>query len=460
VSNTLPSPIRGTLVDGESGDTVPLAARVQHVAGVLAARGFAPGDVLALWAPNIPPWAGVAFGAMAAGGAVTGIHPTATDREVAAQLESSGASVLVTVEAFADRAPGALVIGPELLALPTADVPPPPDPDTLAFLPFSSGTTGLPKGVMLTHRNLVAAIGQVELALDLTERDVVLAVPPFCHVMGFVVTLAAPLAAGATVVTLPRWDEAAIDRYGVTVLAVAPPLMAALAASPHDHPTLELIVSGGAPLGAPLQRAVAARFPHAAVGQGYGMTETSVAISGPDRRRPTPPGSVGRPMAGTEVKLVDGELWVRGPQVMAGYLNAPADELRADGWLRTGDLARIDAEGNLFIVDRIKDLIKVNALPVAPAELEALLLTHPLVADAAVTGRPDPRTGEAPVAFVVPHAGLDPDALMAWTAERLAPHKRLAAVTVVESIPRTPAGKIMRRALAAPPQPPAPALHP
>jgi acyl-CoA synthetase (AMP-forming)/AMP-acid ligase II len=150
-------------------------------------------------------------------------------------------------------------------------------------------------------------------------------------------------------------------------------------------------------------------------------------------------------MLDTEIKLVDGELWVRGPQVVTG------------DWLATGDLARIDDDGNVFIVDRIKDLIKVNAFAVAPAELEALLLTHPLVADAAVTGRPDPRTGEVPVAFVVGTA--DPDALRAWVAERVAPHKRLAAVTLVESIPRTPSGKVIRRALAAPPPRPAPALR-
>jgi acyl-CoA synthetase (AMP-forming)/AMP-acid ligase II len=427
---------------------------MQHVAAALATRGFAPGDVLALWAPNIPPWAGVALGAMAAGGAVTGVPPAATAPEVAAQLASSGATLVVTTPervgtAWAAGARDVVAIGPQLLALPARAEPSPPEPDALALLPFSSGTTGLPKGVMLTHRNLVAAVRQVNLALGLTERDVVLALPPFCHVMGFVVCLAAPLAAGATVVTLPRWDEDAIDRYGATVLAVPPPLMAALARSRHDHLSLELIVSGGAPLGAPLQEAVAARFPRAAVAQGYGMTETAVAISGPDRRRPTAPGSVGRPMAGTEVKLVDGELWVRGPQVMAGYLNAEAACLRADGWLQTGDLARIDADGSLFIVDRIKELIKVNAHQVAPAELEALLATHPHVADVAVAGRPDERTGEAPVAFVVARSELDPDALRAWLAERVAPYKRLAAVELVDAIPRTPAGKILRRALSA-----------
>ncbi len=202
----------------------------------------------------------------------------------------------------------------------------------------------------------------------------------------------------------------------------------------HDLASLELIVSGGAPLGAGLQRAVAARFPHAAVGQGYGMTETAVAISGPERRAGTPPGSVGRPRrdraarrrpaTGRDLGRRAGELWVRGPQVMLGYQDRPdatAAILDADGWLRTGDLGRIDADGNVYVVDRLKELIKVDAHQVAPAELEALLLAHPGVADAAVVGRPDERHGEVPVAFVVRRRPLDADALMAWVAERVAP---------------------------------------
>ena len=233
--------------------------------------------------------------------------------------------------------------------------------------------------------------------------------------MGFVVSLSAPLAAGATVVTLPHFALeaalAAIERHRVTVVAVPPPVMAALAhhraVDRYDLSSLELIVSGGAPLAAPLQTAVAARFPHAAVAQGYGLTETAVAISGPVGRSATAPGSVGRPMLHTEVKLVAGEIWVRGPQVMTGYLNAPAENLTPDGWLRTGDAGRIDDHGNLQVRDRLKELIKVNGYQVAPAELEALLHGHPRVADVAVVRCADARTGEAPVAVVVPRGDLD-----------------------------------------------------
>jgi acyl-CoA synthetase (AMP-forming)/AMP-acid ligase II len=355
----------------------------------------------------------------------------------------------------------------ELLAPAPAVVP--PGPDALALLPYSSGTTGLPKGVLLSHRNVVAGARQVEQRLGLTARDTVLALAPFCHVMGFVVTLAAPLLAGARVVTMPRFDLEAmlalVARHRVTVLPVPPPVMGALARHPavdrHDLSSLELVVSGGAPLRAELQRAVAARFPHAAVGQGYGMTETAVAISGPSRREGTPPGSVGRPMAGTEVRVVDpatgadaavGELWVRGPQVMRGYKDRPAETaamLDAHGWLRTGDLVRAGHDGALWVIDRLKELIKVDAHQVAPAELEALLLGHPQVADAAVVGRPDDRHGEVPVAVVVPAGALEPEALMGWVAGRVAPWKRIRAVRIVDAIPRTPAGKVLRRRVVA-----------
>jgi acyl-CoA synthetase (AMP-forming)/AMP-acid ligase II len=272
--------------------------------------------------------------------------------------------------------------------------------------------------------------------------------------MGFIVTLMAPLAAGATVVTMPRFDFAEmaglIERHRVTVLVVPPPVMLGLARLERALPSLELIVSGGAPLSVAVHEAVAARFPHAAVGQGYGLTETAVGISGPRRGEGTKPGTCGKPLPGTEVRVVDGELWARGPQVMAGYRNAPeatAAMLAPGGWLRTGDAGHFDADGNVVVEDRLKELIKVNAHAVAPAELEALLTTHPHVADAAVVGRDDERAGQVPVAVVVPRGALDPAELSSWVATQGAPHKRIREVRVVDEIPRTPSGKIVRRAL-------------
>jgi acyl-CoA synthetase (AMP-forming)/AMP-acid ligase II len=243
-------------------------------------------------------------------------------------------------------------------------------------------------------------------------------------------------------------------------------VMAALAGHPavdgRDLSSVELVVCGGAPVAAETARVVGERLPGAVVRLGYGLTETTATVTAPDRELPVAPGSVGRAMPGTELRVVDpesgadlgpgepGELWVRGPQTMAGYLHRPdatAAMIDADGWLRTGDLVVVDDEGQLFIVDRLKELIKVNAFQVAPAELEAVLAAHPAVADAAVIGRPDADSGELPVAAVVARAALDAEDLMAWVAARVAPYKRIRAVRFVDAIPRTPAGKILRRVL-------------
>ena len=433
-------PHRPALVDGASGDGVTyaeLARRADRVAALLAEHGLGPGDVLAVWLPNLPVWAGVALGAMRAGVAVTGVSPPATEPELDAQLDDAGAKLVITLPSMAARVRGrdVIAVGDELLA---ARGPVPSAAAELALLPYSSGTTGLPKAVAITHRHLSTAVRQFQAALRLSERDTVIAVAPFAHIMGFVPNLAVPLAAGATVVTMPRFDPAGYlelaARHRATVLIGAPPLMRLLAAAPA-LPDVELIVSGGAPLSADLQRAVAERFPRAAVGQGWGMTETTCGATAPDRERGTVPGSVGRPMPNTELKLVDDELWVRGPQVVA------------DGWLRTGDAGRIDADGNVFIVDRLKELIKVSGYQVAPAELEAVLATHPAVADAAVIGRPDERRGEVPVAIVVAAAPVEEAELLAWVGERVAPYKRPHAVRFTDAIPRKPSGKVLRRLL-------------
>ena len=465
------------LIDGSSGAAIAyaqLGARVNRAAAGLAARGLRPGDVLALWAPNSPEWAIAALGAMAAGAAVTGVSPMCAERELAGQLMDCEASILVAAPELMDvaRRAGvrqAVAVG-EIEgegAAPAVALEP---ARAVALLPYSSGTTGLPKGVMLTHANVVAGVGQVRAALKLGPRDTVVAVAPFAHVMGFVITMASALASGATLVTLAQFAFEPylelVERHRATVLIGPPPVMAALAGHPavdaRDLSSVELVVAGGAPVPAEIARAVGERLPGAVVRLGYGLTETAATATAPDRELAVAPGSVGRAMPSTELRVVDpqtgadlgpgepGELWVRGPQTMAGYLHRPdatAAMIDADGWLRTGDLVVIDEEGQVFVVDRLKELIKVNAFQVAPAELEAVLATHPAVADAAVVGRPDDASGEVPVAAVVARDALEAEDLMAWVAARVAPYKRIRAVRFVDAIPRTPAGKILRRAL-------------
>jgi acyl-CoA synthetase (AMP-forming)/AMP-acid ligase II len=477
---------RAALVDGPTGISVDyreLVRRVDRIAAWLAADGFRAGDRLALWAPNTPPWAAFCLGALQAGGAVTTVNPAAAEREVALQVGDAGASVVVTVPASVPAALGlgvrrVVVLGEADGAVPLAEVlgcAAPAvrcddDPHDVALLPCSSGTTGLPKVVMLTHDNLVTGARQVARALGVTAADTTLAVAPWFHSLGLTAELLVPLASGATVVSLPRFEPAAfldaLEYHRVTYLAVPPPVAAFLARSPEvprrDLSSLQLLGVGGAPLPVALQDELAQRLPGCAIGQGWGLTETSGTLSVPRRGTGSRPGTVGRLLPNTALRVVDpttgcdvdddGELWVRGPQVMAGYLGRPgatAEMIDDDGWLHTGDVGHVDPDGSVVIVDRLKELIKVNAFQVAPAELESLLLAHTAVADAAVIRRPDARTGEAPVALVVarPGADVDPDEIKGWLAARVAPYKRLREVHVVDALPRTPSGKLLRRLL-------------
>jgi acyl-CoA synthetase (AMP-forming)/AMP-acid ligase II len=472
------------VIDGNTGETTTSAELIGQVATVarrMSERGVGPGDVVALMSRNQPAYISAFHGVIAAGGSVTPLNPVLTPREAAIQIGDSGAKVLLVDAATVEKGEEvSRAVGATLIVL-DASWPGPHDgaglPDrapgfdpktTLAALPYSSGTTGRAKGVMLTHRNLVANLAQLAPMWPYGPDDVVCAVPPMFHIYGMNVIMNLALARGSTIVTLPRFDVegylTTIERHRVTRLHLAPPMVLQLVSQPDierfDLSSVRWAVSGAAPLDAGLAARFEERF-GVPVAQGYGMTEASPGTHLiPERdQAAAPPGSVGWLMPNTEGRLVSpetgedsdetGEVWVRGPQVMAGYLNnraATTETLTSDGWLKTGDIARVK-DGVFFIVDRVKELIKYKGYQVAPAELEALLLTHPDVADAAVVPMAHETGGEAPKAFVVATGDLDPDALMSWVAERVAPYKRIRAVEFIDQIPKSPSGKILRRVL-------------
>jgi acyl-CoA synthetase (AMP-forming)/AMP-acid ligase II len=324
---------------------------------------------------------------------------------------------------------------------------------------------------MLTHRNLVANLAQTSAVQDIRDDEKILAVLPFFHIYGMQVIMNQGLYRGATIVSMPRFELEpflqAIQEHGITRLFLAPPIVVALAKHPlvekYDTSTVQVIFSGAAPLDAETARLAGERI-GCRVSQGYGLTETSpVSHSVPDRAPEVVPGSVGPSLPNTDCKVVDvatgeelgrnqdGEIWIRGPQVMKGYLNneeATRNSIDDDGFFHSGDIGHIDDRDEYFIVDRLKELIKYKGFQVPPAELEALLLSHPKVADAAVIGIPDDEAGEIPKGFVVLRdPGVTPDELMAYVAEKVAPHKRIRQLEVVDEIPKSASGKILRRVL-------------
>lgn len=486
------------VVDGERVVTYgDLVEQVLLVAGALAARGVGPGDVVALHAPNSAAFVALFHGILRSGATVTTVNSLYTADDIRRQLADSHAAFVVTVSVLQEpmlagaRAAGVaadrIVVADgadgftsfaDLLAegreAPDVTI----DPAThLAVLPYSSGTTGLAKGVMLTHRNLVANVAQSRRLIRLTPDDVVAAVLPFFHIYGMTVLLNLSLRQRARLVTLPRFDLAqflgTIAAQRCTYLFVAPPIALALARHPlvdeHDLSSVHTILSGAAPLDGALADAVAARLACRMV-QGYGMTEMSpVSHAVPADRDDLPRGSIGLLVPNMVARVVDpsdghdidvpaegrsepGELWCQGPNVMVGYLGddaATAETLDDEGFLHTGDIVTVDASGSFYVVDRLKELIKYHGYQVPPAELEALLLTHPDVQDAAVIGVADADGQETPKAFVVKAGDLDPDQLMAWVAERVAPHKKIRQVAFVDAIPKSSSGKILRKDLRA-----------
>jgi len=482
-------PDETVLIDGPSGKGMTAADfmdQVKRLAGGLTAKGLGKGHTIALMAPNMPEFCVVFHGVAWAGGTITTINPTYTAAEVSHQLNDSKAEILITVPAFVETANKAIdgtaanaiyVIGEAdglasldtLMGDPLAQQSPVNAAEDIVVLPYSSGTTGLAKGVRLSHQNLVVNVDQIIVAGEFRAGEVVAGFLPLFHIYGMTVLMNLHLSAGGAVVTLPRFDLQLFlqicQDYKSRRMWIVPPVALALAKHPmvddYDLSNLEQIFSGAAPLGAELSDAVGARLDCVSL-QGYGMTELS-PVSHVTPVNAARAGGSGVAVPNTECRIIDvengadkpagedGELWVRGPQVMKGYLNNPqatAETITPDGWLRTGDIAVIDADGYMFIVDRLKELIKYKGFQVAPAEIEATLVSHPGVADAAVIGLPDPEAGELPMAFIIP---ADPkpseEDIKAFLSETLASYKQVHRIEFVEEIPKSASGKILRRLL-------------
>ncbi len=481
------------IIDGPSGRSYTygqLKELTARCAGGLAAKGFGVGQTIAVMLPNMPEYFIAFHGAATTGGTVTTVNPTYGPDEVRFQLEDGDARFLITIALFAETARSAaegtaveeiFIIGDpvegttpftDLLAADPyngyAAVSPRSD---VVVLPYSSGTTGLPKGVMLTHFNLTANLAQARHAIEVRgTEDRCIAVLPFFHIYGMQVLMNGVIHHGSTVVTMPRFDLeeflSLIERHRITIAYLVPPIVLALAKHPmvdkYDLSSLRQIFSGAAPLGAELALEAGARIGCEVV-QGYGMTESS-PITHATPPGQFKPGSIGVTISNTEVRVVDpatgqdldvdedGEVWIRGPQVMKGYLNNPeatAATIDAEGWLHTGDIGHIDADGHFYIVDRLKELIKYKGFQVAPAELEALLLTNDAVADAAVIGVPDEEAGELPKAFVVlkpGHSATEAE-IREFVAGRVASYKQIRHVEFLDAIPKSASGKILRRQL-------------
>jgi long-chain acyl-CoA synthetase len=476
---------------------------VESLAHGLISSGLAPGEVVAIFLPNSWEFAVTYHATTLAGGIPTLLNPSYREREIRYQLENSGAAFLITDapllenvnlaglpclrRVFTTRTRSnvagcedfASLLRPFSGEIGSDKFPEPghSPQETIAALPFSSGTTGLPKGVMLSHYNLVANVYQIlgPNAAALSPDDVMLCFLPLYHIYGLTVALTLSLTLGNTLVLMPRFDMqklcALLIREGITMMPAVPPAINAFCQAaqagvfPKNH-KLRWIKCGAAPLAPELARRMT-ELTGIMVNQGYGMTEASPVthvgyIAPPEMCRPA---SIGQPLALTECRIVDleqnevaagepGELVMRGPQIMLGYWKEPqatAAVLR-DGWYFSGDIVRRDADDFYYVLDRKKEMIKYKGFPVAPAEVESVLLEHAAVRDCGVVAKPDDACGEIPCAFVVlregymPSEALDQE-LRDFVADRLAHHKQPREIHFVEAVPRTPSGKILRREL-------------
>lgn len=496
-------------------ETVTFAAGLQKL-------GIKPGDRVGLYLPNVPTYISAYYGALIAGATVVNFSPLYTAQELAAQVVDSGARLLVTTDvkallptalAVLDSSPLEWLVVSRLadmltplksFALKTigrgalARVPRRPDvlewrgfkrnavpravridPERdVALIQYTGGTTGVPKGAMLTHQNITANARQVQMIDPKSrERDVIMGVLPLFHVFANTCVLNRTMRNGGCIAMLPRFDAGqalkTLQRVKATAMPGVPTMYQALLDHPKfaktDFSSLRICISGGAPLPGPLKERFEAGS-GARLVEGYGLTETTGVVSTNPYEGEERVGTIGQVLPGTRVRLLDkedpskdaapglpGELAVQGPQVMRGYWNRPEADAEAfvereDGrWLRTGDVATIDDQGYIRIVDRIKDMIAVGGFKVFPSQVEAVLLEHPAVKEALVIGIPDAYHGEVPRAYVTLNDGgpADEAALKDWLNQRLGKHERVESVVVRESLPKTMIGKLDRKALRA-----------
>ncbi|XP_019444593.1 PREDICTED: 4-coumarate--CoA ligase 2 [Lupinus angustifolius] len=495
---------RPCLIVGSASKTYTYAETYllcRKVAAGFSKLGIGKGDVIMILLQNSAEFVFSFIAASMIGAVATTANPFYTSAEIFKQLSVSKAKLIVTQSIYVEKLREHAKIGEDFVVITVDDAPEDclhfsvvsegdenevPEveiqPDDTVALPFSSGTTGLPKGVILTHKSLTTSVAQQvdgeNPNLYLTPEDVLLCVLPLFHIFSLNSVLLCALRAGSAVLLMHKFEIGSllqfIQRYRVSVAMVVPPLVLALAKNPtvaeFDLSSIRLVLSGAAPLGKELEEALHSRVPQAVLGQGYGMTEAgpvlSMCLGFAKQAFPIKSGSCGTVVRNAELKIIDpqsrislgynqpGEICIRGQQIMKGYLNdekATAETIDAEGWLHTGDVGYIDDDDEIFIVDRVKELIKFKGFQVPPAELEDLLVSHPSIIDAAVVPKKDVAAGELPVAFVVKSNGFDltEEAIKEFIAKEVVFYKRLHKVYFVDAIPRSSAGKILRKDLRA-----------